>query len=224
MAQHIVKILASNYITHNVKRFVVEKPVGFQYQSGENVMIAINKTGWESQQRAFSFTSLNEWPYLEFIIKIYDDHNSVTKELGRTNAGAELLLFNVFGSIHYKGPGVFIAGGSGITPFISIFRDLYMNGVIKGNKLILSNKSAEDIIMPYELHHMLGSNFMNVFTRQGVIGFLDRRIDRRMLIRLVGDFSTHFYVCGPRKFVEEITGYLVSFGANPETIIFDKET
>lgn len=222
MAQHIVKVLAANYITHDVKRFVVEKPVGFQYQSGENVMIALNKTGWESQQRPFTFTSLNEWPYLEFIIKIYNDHDGVTKELGMTNAGEEFILFDVFGSIHYKGPGVFIAGGAGITPFISIFRDLYMNGEIKGNKLILSNKSAEDIIMPFELNNMLGSNFMNVFTRQGVIGFLDRRIDRRMLIRLVGDFSSHFYVCGPKQFVEEIRGDLISLGASADVIIFDK--
>lgn len=222
MAQHIVKVLAANYITHDVKRFVVEKPTGFHYQSGENVMVALNKTGWESQQRPFTFSSLKEWPYLEFIIKIYDDHNGVTKELGRTNAGAELILFDVFGSIHYKGPGVFIAGGSGITPFISILRDLYMNGEIKGNKLILSNKSAEDIIMPFELFNMLGTNFINVYTRQGVIGFMDRRIDRRMLIRLVGDFSSHFYVCGPPKFVEEITANLISLGANADVIIFEE--
>ena len=222
MAQHIVKILAANYITHDVKRFVVEKPPGFHYQSGENVMLALNKTGWESQQRPFSFTSLNEWPYLEFIIKIYNEHEGVTKELGRTNAGAELILFDVFGSIHYKGPGVFIAGGSGITPFISIFRNLYMNGEIKGNKLILSNKSADDIIMPYELFAMLGANFINVYTRQGVIGFMDRRIDRRMLIRLVGDFSSPFYVCGPEDFVKEIKADLISLGANADVIIFEK--
>ena len=222
MAQHIVKILAANYITHDVKRFVVEKPAGFHYQSGENVMVALNKTGWESQQRPFTFSSLNEWPYLEFIIKIYDDHDGVTKQLGMTNAGAELILFDVFGSIRYKGPGVFIAGGSGITPFISIFRDLYMNGDIKGNKLILSNKSADDIIMPFELFGMLGTNFINVYTRQGVIGFMDRRIDRRMLIRLVGDFSSHFYVCGPTKFVEEITADLISLGANADVIIFEE--
>ena len=222
MAQHIVKILSANYITHDVKRFVVEKPEGFNFQCGDSVYVAINEVGWESQQRRFSFTSLNEWPYLEFIIKIYDEKEGVTKKLGKTNAGAELILFDVFGSIHYKGPGVFIAGGSGITPFISIFRDLYLNAKMNGNKLILSNKSAEDIILPYELFCMLKTNFINVYTRQGVIGFLDRRIDRRMLIRLVGDFSSPFYVCGPADFVHEIKEYLVSLGANSEVIIFEK--
>lgn len=222
MAQHIVKVLAANYITHDVKRFVVEKPEGFQYQSGETAYVAINETGWESQQRRFSFTSINEWPYLEFIIKIYEDKNGVTKKLGKTNAGAELIIFDVFGSIHYKGPGVFIAGGSGITPFISIFRNLFSHGEIKNNKLILSNKSSEDIIMPYELYCMLRSNFINVYTRQGVIGFLDRRIDRPMLIRLIGDFSTPFYVCGPKDFVHDIRENLISLGEDSEVIIFEK--
>jgi ferredoxin-NADP reductase len=222
MAQHIVKVLAANYITHDVKRFVVEKPEGFQYQSGETAYVAINETGWESQQRRFYFTSLNELPYLEFIIKIYEDKEGVTKKLGKTNAGAELIIFDVFGSIHYKGPGVFIAGGSGITPFISIFRNLFSHGGIKNNKLILSNKSAEDIIIPYELFCMLRSNFINVYTRQGVIGFLDRRIDRRMLISLIGDFSTFFYVCGPMDFVHDIRENLISLGADSEVIIFEK--
>ncbi|MCK7517280.1 MAG: hypothetical protein MZV64_05925 [Ignavibacteriales bacterium] len=36
----------------------------------------------------------------------------------------ELILHDVFGAINYKGEGVFIAGGAGVTPFISIFRYL----------------------------------------------------------------------------------------------------
>ncbi|MEO6682013.1 MAG: FAD-binding oxidoreductase [Ginsengibacter sp.] len=223
MAQHIVKVLAANYITHDVKRFVLEKPPGFEYQSGENVYVSINEPGWETKKRPFSFTSLNEWPYLELIIKIYDDHNGVTNLLGKLNAGAELILHEVFGTIHYKGPGVFIAGGSGVTPFISIFRNLFYNGDIKGNKLFLSNKSSEEIIMPFELFSMLGNDLINIYTRQGVIGFLDRRIDRKMLIRLIGDFSSNFYVCGPKDFVQMIVTHLLSLGAKADVIIFDKK-
>jgi ferredoxin-NADP reductase len=43
-----------------------------------------------------------------------------------------------------------------------------------------------------------------------------------MLIRLIGDFSTSFYVCGPKDFVHEIREYLISLGANAEVIIFEK--
>lgn len=222
MKSFTVKILAARFINHNVKRFVVEKPADYNFTPGQNVMVALNVPGWESEFRPFTFTSLPGWPYLEFIIKIYDDHNGVSNELGKTNAGGELIIQEIFGTIGYKGPGVFIAGGAGITPFISIFRDLYFSGVPHKSKLILSNKSAEDIILPYELYCMLGKRFINVYTRQGVIGYRDRRIDRKMLIMMIGDFSEHFYVCGSRGFVDNIMGYLISLGAKADSIIFEE--
>ncbi len=57
---------------------------------------------------------------LDYFTNVID----ITNMLGKTNAGAELIIHDVFGAILYKGTGVFIAEGSGITPFISIFRDL----------------------------------------------------------------------------------------------------
>lgn len=217
----IVKILETSYLTHDVKRFIVQKPEGLTFIPGQAVYLSINSSGWEDQKRPFTFTSLNDWPYLEFIIKIYEDRQGVTAQLGRTNAEAELILHNVFGTITYKGPGIFIAGGAGITPFISILRDLYNKNDLHGDKLILSNKTSADIILPQEFSYMLGRNFINIFTRQGVIGFAERRISRNMLIDLIHDFGQHFYLCGPKLFVEEINSHLLSLGANGESIIFE---
>ena len=147
MTEHIVKILECSYINHDVKRFIVEKPPGFSFIPGQATDVSINLPEWKDQLRPFTFTSLNKWPYLEFIIKIYDDHNGVTHQLGKTNAGAELILHDVFGTIVYKEPGIFIAGGAGITPFIAIFRALHkMKKLLPGNALIFSNKTADDII------------------------------------------------------------------------------
>ena len=50
----------------------------------------------------------------------------------------------------YKGKGVFIAGGAGVTPFISIFRDLKKQNKIGNNILIFSNKTEADIILKDE--------------------------------------------------------------------------
>lgn len=221
MKDPIVKILECDFLTHDVKRFRVEKPEGFTFIAGQSVGVSLNLPGWENQVRFFTFTSLSEWKYLEFIIKIYEDHNGVTRQLGRTNAGAELILHEVFGTLVYKGPGIFIVGGAGVTPFIAIIRALYNAGQMAGNKLILSNKTPEDIILPVELSQMMGSDFINIFTRHGVIGFMDRRIDRKMLIDIIYDFSVYFYVCGPQKFVSEITTLLVGLGARADTIIFE---
>jgi ferredoxin-NADP reductase len=222
MTEHPVKILECSYINHDVKRFVVEKPGGYTFIPGQATMISINQPEWRNELRPFTFTSLNEWPYLEFTIKIYEDHHGVTEQLGKTNAGATLLLHDVFGTIQYKGPGVFIAAGAGITPFIAILRDLYNRQMIAGNKLILSNKTSEDIIYGKELYNILGTDFINVFTREGVIGFRERRIDRNYLIDMIHDFSGNFYVCGPDDFVIDITGYLLSLGATAGSIVFEQ--
>lgn len=222
MGQHIVKIIEANYITHDVKRFLVEKPKGYTYIPGQATDVSINVAGWEKELRPFTFTSLPEWPMLEFMIKIYDDHKGVTNLLGKTNAGAELILHDVFGTIQYQGPGVFIAAGAGITPFIAILRSLHKKNKMNGNLLINSNKTLEDIILAEELQQMLGEKFINVLTRQGVIGFIERRIDKKLLIDLIHDFSRYFYVCGPEKFVKDITEILLSLGVSADSLVVEK--
>ena len=56
----------------------------------------------------------------------------------------------------YKGEGVFIAGGAGITPFLSIFRYLNSKNEINNNILIFANKTKADIIHEEELKSLAG--------------------------------------------------------------------
>ena len=221
MSAHIVKVLEARFITHDVKRFKVEKPEGYDFIPGQVTVVSINLPEWKDEIRPFTFTNLRDAKYLEFMIKIYSDHNGVTKLLGKVNAGDELIIHDVFGAIHYEKPGVFIAAGSGITPFISIFRDLYNKNALRGNRLIYVNKTMDDIIMGEELFRMLKKDFVNVLTRQNVIGYRERRIDRNYLIENIIDFSQHFYVCGPDDFVKEITTILLDLGAKSESLIFE---
>jgi len=222
MDSSIVKVLEAQFITHDVKRFAVEKPPNFDFDPGQSVHLSINLPEWKNELRPFSITNLKDEDYLEFMIKIHNDHQGVTNMLGRINSGAEFIIHNVFGDIQYKGPGVFIAGGSGITPFISIFRSLYKNKQIDGNRLIYSNKTFADVILDQELQTMLNNNFIKLFTRENVIGFVGRRIDRNFLIENIIDFSQKFYVCGPDAFVKNISGLLVDLGATPDTVVFEK--
>lgn len=214
-----LKILDTDYLTHNVKRFVVEKPAGFSYIPGQSTHLAVNLPGWEDQWRSFTFTSLNSWNYLEFIIKIYDDHQGVTQQLGKLNAGATLLMKDVFGTINYKGPGIFLAGGTGITPFIAIFRALYHSGNMRNIGLLYSNHYHEDVILQEELTQMLGRGYVDFFSKEGVIGFGEKRINRKFLVETIGDFDKRFYVCGPETFVNDISNYLVELGARMDAII-----
>jgi ferredoxin-NADP reductase len=220
--KQVLKILEAHYITHDVKRFVVEKPKGFSFIPGQAADVSLNLPDWKDQLRPFTFTCLNEEKYLEFMIKIYKDHPGVTKMLGSINAGAEIILHDVFGTIQYKGPGVFIAAGAGITPFISILRSLYKKKQLRGSRLIYSNKTSHDVILEGELQKMLGENFVKVFTRQGVVGFHGKRIDRNFLIENIHDFGQNFYVCGPDDFVKNISTLLLELGAVADAVVIEK--
>jgi len=222
MKEYIVKIVEANFITHDVKRFVVEKPEGYSFIPGQATDVCINLPEWKDKMRPFTFTGLNNWDHLEFMIKIYKDTHEVTDMLGHLNAGAELIIHEPFGAILYKGSGTFIAGGAGITPFIAILRELYKERKLKGIRLINSNKTSYDVIIGDELLKMLKTDFVNIYTREGSVGFMGKRIDRDFLIEYIADFSQNFYLCGPDEFVNDITKLLIELGATPEALVIEK--
>ena len=220
--EHQVKILGAHYITHDVKQFTVERPAGYIFNPGQATDISLTEEGWRDQLRPFTFTCLPDAPQLEFTIKIYRERDGVTKRLGSLNAGASIILHDVFGAIHYQGPGVFIAGGAGITPFIAILRHLHAKHKLGENKLIFSNKTEDDIILRDEFETMLKDCFIPILTRGNTIGFRDKRIDRDFLVETISDFSQFFYVCGPDDFVTEINKQLLELGANAQSLVFEK--
>ena len=216
-----VEIKKTTFITPDVKRFELTRPKGFRFIPGQGAMVAIDQDGWRDKWRPFTFTSLPSARSLELVVKIYDDHNGVTRQMGLLHKGQKLLVKDVFGTITYKGAGTFFAAGAGITPFISIFRELAKKQQIKGNTLVYTNKTPSDVIMDEELIKLLGKSYYKLFTRQHVIGFRDRRIDREMLITLVQEFDQYFYLCGPEQFVRELETMLISLGAKVDSLIFE---
>lgn len=222
MEEYQVKIKKTEWVTHNVRRFRVEKPEGYSFTPGQATEVAVNKEGWKEEGHPFTFTSLAKDPELEFTIKIYTDHDGVTNQLGQLNNGDELLLHDVWGAIQYKGPGVFIAGGAGVTPFIAILRSLKDQGKIDDNQLIFSNKTSKDIILKDEFEKMLGKKFINTLTEEDHPDYDNRRIDSEYLKEKITDFKQHFYVCGPPSFVEDISEALEKLGANTDSIVFEE--
>jgi len=222
MESHIVKILSVQNVTHDVRCYQVEKPDGYQFVPGQATDVCINKEKWKEEKRPFTFTGLNEYPYLEFTIKSYHDHEGVTNELYKLKAGDEMIIHDVWGAISYKGPGYFIAGGAGITPFIAIFRQLFRDGALERNELFFSNKTSGDIIHKEEFDKMLGGKAHYVLTKEHTPSFLSGPIDKAFLETEIKDFSKAFYICGPDKMTEAISNALRELGANPETVVFEK--
>lgn len=218
--EHIVKITSITPVTHNVRQYNFEKPKGFHFNPGQATDVSINEPKWKDELRPFTFTCLNDDPYLQFTIKSYTD--GVTKRLGELNVGDELIIRDVWGAIEYKGPGYFIAGGAGITPFLAILRQLSKDGKLSDNKLFFSNKTDLDIICEDELKGMLGDNAVFIITNQKDSKNDRRRIDSDFLKAEVDDFSKHFYICGPDPMIQDISEKLEKLGAKPDAVVFEK--
>lgn len=218
----IVKILSAQYVTHDVRRFRLESPEGFTFTPGEATELSVNKDGWKDRKNPFTFTSLSDAPYLEFTIKIYSERQGVTNQLSMLEPGDSVILREPWGAIEYKGPGYFIAGGAGITPFIAILRNLKREGIVGDNKLFYSNKTDKDIILADELKLILGENAHFTISRQKDSKYDQRRIDENFLKAEVNDFSKHFYICGPDPMVLALTETLKKLGATTDAIVFEK--
>lgn len=220
--EHTVKILKVENVTHNVKRFTLSKPENYRFTPGQATDITIDLPEWKNERRPFTFTALNDWDTLEFTIKIYDDHNGVTNELGKLKPGDHLIIHDVFGAIHYKGEGVFIAGGAGVTPFIAILRSLYKEDKIGNNKLIFSNNTKADIILKDEFERMLGKNFINTLTKEKTDEYDNEKIDQNYLGNKVNNFNQYFYICGPDAMVEDIHKDLLALGVKEDKIVIEE--
>lgn len=219
---HIIKILSTHYVTHNVKEFNVEKPEGFTFIPGQATDLSINEDGWKDKKNPFTFTCLTDDDHLQFTIKIYPGSGEgVTKHLSELEPGDELIISDAWGAIEYKGPGYFIAGGTGITPFLAILRNLNRQNKLAGNTLFFSNRTKDDIILSDELKAMLGGNALFTTTDDGGPGD-HRRIDADFLKAEVKDFGKHFYVCGPDAMVADINKTLEELGAKADLVVFER--
>lgn len=123
-------------------------------------------------------------------------------------AGAKVSSSGPMGSfyvnpIHHGDDLVFLAGGSGVAPAISIIRDLAARGTDAKFHLIYGSRNADDIIFEAELAALAKAHdFLTVSTvisepddtYEGRIGF----IDGDLMADLCGDMAGKtVYLCGP---------------------------
>lgn len=213
------KVLEAEYITHNVVWLKVEKPNGLDYVPGQAVDFALDKSDWRDELRPFTFTSLPQDDHLEFTIKVYPEKNGVTEQIGKLKAGDFVLLGDVFGDIQYKGDGLFIAGGAGVTPFISVFKQLNREGRLGNNKMLFANKKEEDIIERKFFDKILGSNFVNVLSKEEVKGMEHGYITKDLISSQADGEGAYFYLCGPPPMMEAVLQELKEMGVANSRIV-----
>lgn len=110
---------------------------------------------------------------------------------------------------HDKSHLVMVAGGSGVTPFVSILREwaprIGQSGAPKKMTLLVSYRSREDLICwdALEAVKAQGAKVVTTLTREEAReGFLHGRINDEMIRTVVADAdyeNTTFMTCGPTE-------------------------
>lgn len=217
-----VTIRAIERLTPNVRRYTVDRPDGYDFQPGQATEVKVDHDDWRDEARPFTFTSLPDDDHLEFTIKSYPDHDGVTEQIGQLTEGDRLILGDSWGAITDKGPGTFIAGGAGVTPFISILRQREKDGTLDGCHLIFSNLTEADIIAREEFEQMAGLSTTWLVTDEPSSEFAADMLDRDALESIIDGTDQQFYVCGPQGMVDAISEALEELGASADGVTFEE--
>lgn len=215
---HTLTLQEIEAVTPDTYKLTFNRPDGFDFEAGQATELAILKDGLKDEGRPFTMTSRPNDKHLEFVIKSYPDHNGVTAEIPKLGMTDQVSATDPFGAITDHGPGVFIAGGAGVTPFISILRKQQEEGEAKA-QLIFANKTEADIIlkdmwqsMPNVTETFVVDEAQNTDLRTG-------QIDKALLQELVDDIAQPFYICGPGGLVDSVREMLRSMGVDDQNII-----
>ena len=205
---YLSTVLNKSWLTHDVFQLSIRKPDSFKYSLGQAVEISLHKDK-EILKAPFTITSSDKKDSdLQFIIKVYAEHHGITSHLAQLKINDAVSISDAWSSFNYRGPGVFIAAGSGITPFIPTLRLLKEQNKIDGHKLIFANKTVEDIILYEELSELIGTEFYNVLSRDQLSEHSKGHVDSAFLNSVICNTHQHFYLCGPEKFLTSVSNDL----------------
>jgi NAD(P)H-flavin reductase len=79
MENHIVKIVSVESVTHDVKRFTIQKPEGFKFIPGQATEVSINTPALK--MKSDLYTSLNDNKQLNLLLKFMIVTTELQKEL-----------------------------------------------------------------------------------------------------------------------------------------------
>lgn len=222
MSFYEVKILDIKQAALDTYCIKVERPDKYSFIPGQFTNLSIDTTDPANKKTLFCFTGLTDADYLEFFIKNNNNGNQIIKEIINSIIGEKIRIGEPQGNFKYKGTGTFIVAGTGITPVLSVFRDLRKKNDLAGNKLIYSNKTMEDIIQHNELYEMLDLNYVNLFTKQRYDGYYFGRIDDNFLKMHITDIKQYFYINGSSHFVKNILSILKNLNVPDDLIIIEE--
>lgn len=207
--------------THDTYHLTFDRPERFSFEPGQSVEMTVLKDGWRGEGRPFTPISLPDEDSLEFLIKSYPSHDGVTEQIAGLSEGDGVSIDEPFGDMRDRGPGVFIAGGAGITPIIALLRKrLRDQGDLAGSTLVFSNKSESDIIWRDKLSAMPGLTVAYTVTDDQGDTVPQRELDRDYLRQFI-EPGTLCYLCGPPPMMDAVQSAVGQLGVEPEDLVAD---
>ncbi|WBY17701.1 flavodoxin reductase [Erythrobacteraceae bacterium WH01K] len=217
---HHLTLKSMRAITHNVNELTFDRPDGYDFKPGQATDFALDRDGWRDEKRPFTFTSLPQAEHLQFTIKSYPSHDGVTEQVGQMEGGEKVILEDPWGAIEDKGPGTIIAGGAGLTPFLSILRARQAkDGTLDGYRLIFSNSCEKDIILREELERMPGLRLDLQLSDENTEGTCHGRVDAEYLEQAGLDLDGLFYLCGPSPMEDDVSTLLKARGVSGDSLV-----
>jgi propane monooxygenase reductase subunit len=224
------RVEAVESLTRDIRRLVLRIEEGeMPFRSGQYVDIRIPGT---DDYRSFSMANVPDGDgVLEFMIKLYPGGRfSGLLADGRLQAGDELEVrgpYGVFTLRETERPLVFIGGGAGMAPILSLLRAMAGEGITRPAVYYYGAREEEDLFHLDELQALTaalpGFRFVPALSHaewDGETGLITDVVDR--LEADLGDVDA--YLCGPPPMVDAAVELLQRRGAPEAQVHFDKFT
>jgi len=228
MTSFIAEIIDIRKETHDVKTFRLTKPGDFSFIAGQYCLVSfIGKPEFFEESRPFTFS--NDPTQKDFIELTIKEMGDFTQELFKLKKGDKLKIDGPKGEALNFDESikniVFLAGGSGITPFISAIRYVISKNLPNKMILLFSNRTENDIIFKQELEkfNKNNNNIKIITTLTDEVP--DRwkgetkRIDKEMIKKYVEEPKKWFwYICGPPPMIKAMENILSSLNVPKEKL------
>jgi ferredoxin-NADP reductase len=193
------------------------------FRAGQYVNLFVNIGGVRTS-RPYSMSSAPGLPHLDLTVRAGAGGFVAPHLLETAAVGDSFVTTGPAGSFYYEplidgDDLVFIAGGSGVTPFLSLLRNQERRGWPLKIRLIYGSRKVGDVIFDRELKKLASGN--KQFTYTPVISeppknFRGKKglINTKLLKTIVGDpAGKTFYLCGPNAMYDFVLPELAKLGA-----------
>lgn len=196
----------------------------------------VRPEGW-SEPHPFTLSGAPEDPYIRMTIK---KEGPFTSAIPNLKPGDQVKCMGPLGvfcmDIDTKPAIVLIAGGVGITPFLSVLRHFRNKRLANAVTLFWVNRGKDDIICSDEIKAMtkeLGLTVIHALSRdENALSYNDPahprvvyekgRLNSEVFKRHGVSTSAAFYLCGPPPMMESALADLNQMGIPPEAVEQEK--